>query len=300
MRIGYPCINNSLDCKSDRTFRLKSYSEERLKETVKNNLGCLLRILEFNLKYKILFFRITSDLVPFASHPICQFNWQKKFKKEFATIGNFIKKHRIRISMHPDQFILLNSLSERIYENSIRELTYHADVMDLMELEYSSKIQLHVGGIYGDKEKSMRRFITKFKRINVKIKKRLVIENDERLYSAKDCLNLNRETSIPVLFDTLHHECNNTGESIEKLFKELRKTWHKRDGLLMVDYSSQYLGGKMGKHADTIDIKHFKNFLEEIKSLDFDIMLEIKDKERSAIKAVTAVSNDVRLLLVNK
>jgi len=137
MRIGYPCINNSIDCKSDRTFRLKSYSEERLKKTIKNNLDCLLRILEFNLEHEILFFRITSDLVPFASHPICQFNWQKEFKKRFVTIGNFIKKHRIRISMHPDQFILLNSLSERIYKNSIRELIYHADVMDLMELDPS-------------------------------------------------------------------------------------------------------------------------------------------------------------------
>jgi len=300
MRIGYPCINNLLDCKSDITFRLKSYSEKRLKETVKNNLSCLLRILEFNLKHNILFFRITSDLVPFASHSICQFNWQKKFKKEFANIGNFIKKHRIRISMHPDQFILLNSLSERIYENSLRELTYHVDVLDLMELDLSSKIQLHVGGIYGDKEKSMKRFITRFKRINTKIKKRLVIENDEKLYSIEDCLNLNREISIPLLFDTFHHECNNTGESMGKLFNELRKTWHKADGQLMVDYSSQYPGGKKGKHIDTINIEHFQNFLEETKSFDFDIMLEIKDKEKSAIKAIKAASDDTRLIIPSK
>ncbi|WP_455277686.1 UV DNA damage repair endonuclease UvsE [[Eubacterium] cellulosolvens] len=300
MRIGYPCINNSLDCKSDRTFRLKSYSEERLNETVKNNLVCLLRILEFNLRHNILFFRITSDLVPFASHPICKFNWQKKFKKEFANIGDFIRKHRIRISMHPDQFILLNSLSERIYENSLRELTYHVDVLDLMELDLSSKIQLHVGGIYGDKEKSMKRFITRFKRINSKIKKRLVVENDERRYSIEDCLNLSHEISIPVLFDTLHHECNNTGGSIGRLFNNLINTWHKRDGQLMVDYSSQYPGGKKGKHIDTINIEYFQNFLEETKSFDFDIMLEIKDKEKSAIKAIKAASNDTRLVTPSK
>ncbi len=202
--------------------------------------------------------------------------------------------------MHPDQFILLNSLSERIYENSIRELTYHADVMDLMELDCSSKIQLHVGGIYNDKETSMKRFITRYKRIDTKVKKRLVIENDERLYSAKDCLNLYNETGIPVLFDTLHHEYKNTGESIEKLFEELRKTWRERDGLLMVDYSSRNPGGKRSNHADTINIKHFENFLEETKSFDFDIMLEIKDKEKSAIKAITTLSNDVRFILPTK
>ena len=79
MKIGYPCINLSLDCKSSSTFRLKNYTESRLKDTISNNLNCLHSILEFNVNHNIFFFRITSDLIPFGSHPIMNFNWQKQF-----------------------------------------------------------------------------------------------------------------------------------------------------------------------------------------------------------------------------
>ena len=91
MKIGYPCINLSLDCRSSSTFRIKNYSESRLIETIKNNLNCLTKILEYNYHNKILFFRITSDLIPFASHPIMSFKWQDYFKSEFKEIGSYIK-----------------------------------------------------------------------------------------------------------------------------------------------------------------------------------------------------------------
>jgi len=116
MRIGYPCINRTIDCTANSTFRLKSYSETRLKQSVKNNLCCLRRILQFNLEQRLFFFRISSDLVPFASHPINKFNWQKYFQEEFEEIGKFIIANRMRISMHPDQFTLINSIKEDIFE----------------------------------------------------------------------------------------------------------------------------------------------------------------------------------------
>jgi UV DNA damage endonuclease len=132
MKIGYPCIHLSLPCRSSRTFRLASYSEERMHITVKNNLECLMSILEFNVKNNLLFFRITSDLIPFASHPACKFPWQKEFKKNFRKIGNFIIKHKIRVTMHPDQFTLINSPDRGIFNRSVRELRYHSDVLDLL------------------------------------------------------------------------------------------------------------------------------------------------------------------------
>jgi UV DNA damage endonuclease len=294
MKIGYPCINLRLDCKGDRTFRLKSYSEERLIQTVQNNLDCTLEMLRFNVKHDILFFRITSDLVPFASHPICQFDWQGFFQDKFRKIGDFIKTHVIRISMHPDQFTLINSLDIGVFERSLQELGYHAQVLDLMGLDTSAKIQIHVGGAYGNREKSIARFIERFARIDEKIRARLVVENDDRIYRVEDCLRIHVETGIPVLFDAFHHAVNNSGKTTREVFDLVAKTWKEGDGIPMVDYSSQRKGEPKGRHAQSIDPKAFKEFLEETKPLDFDLMLEIKDKERSALRAIEIASDDPR------
>ncbi|RZN37443.1 MAG: UV DNA damage repair endonuclease UvsE [Methanophagales archaeon ANME-1-THS] len=286
MRIGYPCINRTIGCKGDRTFRLQSYAVERLIETVENNLSCLMKMLAFNLSHTVLFFRITSELVPFASHPVNQSNWQAHFGEQFKAIGAFIETHGLRISMHPDQFTLINSIDTEIFERSVKELRYHAQVLDLMELDTSAKIQIHVGGIYRDKGKSMDRFIQRFSELDERIQRRLVIENDDRQYSLKDCLQLHAATGIPVLFDVYHHELNNSGEPVRAAFDLFHTTWKKKDGVPMVDYSSQQPGERKGKHAESIDLEHFKRFLNETNGYDFDLMLEIKDKERSALKAV--------------
>jgi UV DNA damage endonuclease len=286
MKLGYPCINRSIGCTANSTFRLKNYSETRLIETVQNNLLCLKKILKYNLENNFLFFRISSDIVPFASHPICKFDWVSHFQKEFQDIGGFIKKNNFRISMHPDQFIVLNSNKKDVRDRSIKELIYHSQVLDAMELDTTAKIQLHVGGVYGNKPEAIKRFNRVYGSLNESIRRRLVIENDERSYSLRDCLNINEDTNIPVLFDTFHHECYNHGESFRDSIILAKDTWDKKDGNLMVDYSSQEPGERVGRHTESIDLILFKEFLDDTYGIDFDIMLEIKDKEKSALKAI--------------
>lgn len=299
MRIGYPCINLSIDCKGGSTFRLKSYSEQRLITTIKNNLDCLLQILEYNAAHNILFFRISSDLVPFASHPVNDFNWQSFFAKYFRKIGGFVKDNNMRISMHPDQFTLLNSPEIRVLSNSVRELLYHAQVLDLLGLDETAKIQIHVGGIYADKAASIDRFISRYEVLDKVIRKRLVIENDDRLYSWKDCQEISQRCGIPVLFDIFHHSLNNRGESPVKILHQLQRQWQRQDGIPMLDYSSQEQDGRKGRHSNTLNDTQFKDFLQASKGYDFDIMLEIKDKERSALKAIDLARKDSRLISRN-
>jgi UV DNA damage endonuclease len=297
MRIGYPCINRTIDCSANCTFRLKSYSETRLMNSIRNNLDCLRRILQFNLEHKLFFFRISSDIIPFASHPINRFDWQKYFQQEFEDIGEFITKNRMRISMHPDQFTLINSLREEIFERSKKELKYHAEILDLMRIDSSAKIQIHVGGVYGNKEESIGRFVTRFNGLDDKIIRRLVIENDDKLYDLSDCLKINALTQIPIIFDIFHHKLNNSAsQSTEDCFQLFPKTWdEKRDGIPMVDYSSQKTNGSPRQHSETIDIEDFAFFLKQTNPFDFDVMLEIKDKEKSALKAANFAVKDWRI-----
>lgn len=297
MKIGYPCINRSLPCRSSHTFRLRSYTDERLLATAEENLACLGEILRYNAVQGILFFRITSDLIPFASHPVCTADWQDAFRERFFELGAYIRDHRMRISMHPDQFILLNAKDPDILDRSIRELVYHAEILDLLGLDRTARIQLHVGGVYGDRRAGIARFIDRYLQLEEPVLRRLAIENDDNRYGIRDCLHVHRDTGVPIIFDSLHHRVNSSGESVAEVFPEVAATWGSGDGIPMVDYSSQDPGGRPGKHAGTIDLPDFLGFVEEIRPFDADVMLEIKDKEKSALRVISALKCDERLAL---
>jgi UV DNA damage endonuclease len=297
MRIGYPCINRSIGCTASRTFRLSSYSEDRLRYTVQENLSCLEKILAYNNMHNLLFFRITSDLVPFASHPVCTFPWQEYFSGEFQQIGEYIRRHGFRISMHPDQFVLLNASDEGVLRRSIADLEYQVQVLDLMGLDHSAKVQVHVGGVYGNKFASLDRFVKQYSMLDSAIRSRLVIENDERLYTLSDCLAIHEQTGIPVIMDSFHHALLNNGERFTDLLQPVRQTWKAADGIPMADYSSQEPEKRMGAHAEHIVADDFRQFLVITRPADFDIMLEIKDKERSALEALRIAKGDPRLVI---
>ncbi|MFH1315138.1 MAG: UV DNA damage repair endonuclease UvsE [Candidatus Uhrbacteria bacterium] len=284
MKVGYACINTSLDCSSSRTFRLANFSKERFLDTTTKNLACLQQILEFNRQHQINFFRISSGLVPFASHPVCKVKWQKHFAQEFATLGGFIKKNKMRVSMHPGQYTVINSPRPDVIKNAVRDLVYHTEVLDLMNLSASHKIQIHLGGVYGDQEKSQKRFIQSWQSLPDNVKQRLVLENDERSYRATDCLAVAQQIPIPIVVDVLHHQIKNNQQSIESVIQKAAKTWKRADGLQIIDYSNQDPDKQVGAHSETIDQKKFKRFLNQLSKVDFDVMFEVKDKEQSVIK----------------
>ncbi|MBM3210332.1 UV DNA damage repair endonuclease UvsE [Candidatus Saccharibacteria bacterium] len=292
MKIGYPVTNLGLGHKSTHTFRLASFSEELFTKVVNQNLESLRQTLEWNAAHGLLFYRISSGLIPFASHANMTINWQQKFKEEFKQIGEFIRNNNFRISLHPGQYVVLNSPSQSVYLNSVRELEYHADILDLLGLDSTHKFQFHMGGVHGDKTASLNLFVERYKALPEKVRRRLVIENDERVACLDDCLQINRACGIPVLFDTLHHQIYNTGETLLKGLTLAMATWDiKRDGTPMIDFSTQNDAKKSGAHALTLDVDKFRSFAKSLKHRDIDIMLEIKNKEASALQAQIVLSS---------
>lgn len=286
MRIGYVAQNLTLDCTPSSTFRLASYTPDKLRTVVASNLACLRRILEWNVAHGLLYYRITSDLVPFASHPVCDVDWGAEFSAELAALGNFVKANGMRIAMHPGQYTLLNSPTEKTWLSSVDELAYHAKVLDLMGLDTSAKLQLHVGGVYGDKPASIARFVERAALLPHAVKRRLAIENDERLYGVPDCLIISEAAGLPIIFDDFHFRLKDDGMPYADALNAIRPTWKAADGVPLVDYSSQDGEKRFGSHAATLDEADFAGFLERAAGYEFDIMLEIKDKNASALRAL--------------
>ena len=287
MKIGYPCVNETLPCSAATTFRLASYSAERLETTVATNLACLRQILEWNVAHGLLFFRMGSGIVPFGSHEVNTFPWQEHFKADFEAIGQYIQDNDMRVSFHPDQFVVLNSPDPDIVRRSVAELVYQGSLLDLMGLDSTAKLQIHAGGAYGDKGAALARWVDTFQTlVPPAVQVRLVVENDDRLYSLRECLSLHDLTGVPILFDNFHHECLNHGEPMRAALRLAAATWHPiRDGVPMMDYSSQAPDERRGKHTPALVPTLFEDFLTDLDGLDMDMMLEIKNKEASAVRA---------------
>lgn len=295
MRIGYPCINLSLSGRPSRTFRLASLSWERLRETVAGNLACLEEMVRWNAERGLLFLRITSDLIPFASHPANRFPWAEEFAEDFARIGALVRAYGMRISMHPGQYTVLNSPRRETVAAAVADLAYHTRVLDLLGLDRTAKVQIHLGGVYGDKEAAIGRFLREVERLEPAIRARLVVENDERSYNLDDCLRVSAAVGIPVVLDVFHRELNPDRRTLPEALAAAGATWEPEDGLPVVDYSSPLPDGRFGSHAHTLDEAHFRRFVEESRPHDFDLMLEVKDKERSALRALEIAASDLRL-----
>ncbi|MHA1995971.1 MAG: UV DNA damage repair endonuclease UvsE [Candidatus Hodarchaeales archaeon] len=287
MKIGFVgSANTTINCRPDKSFRLASYTEEKALETIESNLACIQKTIDFCIRNHLYFYRI-ADFIPFFSHSnsIPWFHIEEAFSELFLEIGKRIRNNNMRISMHPGQYTILNSPKEEVLNKSIKELEANVWILDQLKLDRTAKVQIHVGGIYGNKEEATRRFIKNFQHLPEIIKNRIVIENDDRLFDFKDCTALSKELNVPIVFDVFHHTIRNNQESTLESLNILEDLWDNKDGIPMVDWSYQELDARMGKHANTIDLKLFENFISEISDKDFDLMLEIRDKEKSAIQA---------------
>ena len=285
IRLGYACINTELPA-PNRTCRLKNATPEKILELAKANVEALRPILEWNAARGIKLFRLSSDVIPFGSHPVNTVPWRRILKPQLAQLGGFIREKRLRVSMHPGQFTVLNSPRRGVVESSIKELEYHTALLDALEVDDSHKIVIHLGGIYGDKALSLRRFIDASQDLPRRIKARLVIENDEHCYTVADALSASKAIGVPVVFDVFHHTWNPAlaQHSVRSIIGLAAKTWRKRDGRVKIHYSNQWAGQAPGCHSKTISIPEFLRFYAAIKDLDLDIMLEVKDKQRSVLK----------------
>ena len=289
MRIGYACLTRGIPYTDIKRTVQKNATEARLRELISHNLASLDRMLDYNRDSGIHMLRISSDIIPFGSSPVNTLQWEEEFKEKLAALGRKLKAYDIRVSMHPGQYTVLNSPRIEVVDRAILDLEYHVRFLGALGTDATNKIILHVGGVYGDKQSAMDVFSENWKKLQDSIKSRLVIENDDRSYTIEDVLELGTKNGIPVVFDNLHHQVNGNGESDLSWIEEASKTWKQKDGVQKIHYSQQDGNKNPGAHSGTIDVAEFLKYIEENSGIDFDIMLEVKDKNLSAAKAINAL-----------
>ncbi len=283
--LGYVAMALSIDAATNRTCRLRNATPERLRELIDANLAELERVLRFNIERGVSLYRISSNLIPFASHEVNDIPWWEEHAERFARLAALIREAGLRVTMHPGQFTVLNSPRADVVKAAIAEVGWHVRLLDTLRTDDASKIVIHVGGATGGKAEATARFARVVADLPASWRKRLVIENDERVFSTEDVLDLSSRTGLPMIFDNLHdqvHAQRDDGPS--RFLADVFATWKPSDGVPKIHFSTQAEGGRPGHHADWIDPDAFAALVREAPAQPFDSMLECKQKDRALFR----------------
>ena len=305
MNIGYACINMQLSYPQKyggkekgvepittgrsmikRTFQTKGldYASELTLKNVKD----LNSIISWNILNGYDFYRMSSGLAPWKT----EYDWEDlkdidSIRRWFHSAGTMAKTHGIRLTSHPGPYNVLVSPKEEVVANCIKDLTIHGDEFDMMGLSRTpyNKINIHLGGAYGDKEASMKRFVKNFPRLPESVRSRLTLENDDKasMYSVKDLYyGIYKEIGIPIVFDYHHHQFCTGGMSEQEALEMALSTWG--DIKPVTHYSESR---RDEQEDETIRVQAHSDYVYnkiEMYGNDFDIMVEAKAKELAVDK----------------
>ena len=286
VRLGYVALSKALDdvtTSSTITYTNyinKNYNTSKLLEITKNNLDSLYEIIKYNVKNNFHFYRLTSKLVPLATHDKVDFDYITPLLDEYKKIGKLINDNNIRVDTHPDQYAVLNSMDSKIVKNTVEILEYHYKIMDALGIK-DKIIILHVGSSACGKKASITRFINNFNKLPDHIKKCIAVENDDKVYNIKDVLELCHKINVPMVLDYHHFICNNEKEDINDYLKEILDTWCEKLPKMHFSSPKSKLKKEFRSHSDYITKECFIEFINILKKQDkdIDIMLEAKAKD---------------------
>ena len=296
MNLGYACINMTLSGQkpkvtTNRSMIKKTFLSKGMEyagELALLNCRDLVEILKWNVKNEIKFFRLSSDIFPWASeYNIEDLPQYGRIKTILNGCGNYIRKNNIRITSHPGPFNVLVSPREHVVKNTITDLTNHGKVFDLLGLDTTpyNKINIHCNGVYGDKKSAMDRFCENFKLLPESVQERLTVENDDKgsMYSVKDLMYLHERIGIPIVFDYHHHKFCTGGLSEKEALELAISTWPK--GITPVVHYSE--SKSLHESNEKIKPQAHSDYVDNMPDTyghDVDIMVEAKAKELSILK----------------
>ena len=298
VQLGLCCLNTEMRSQkppvfSSRKMIIRKIEEDgidALKEKILQNLRDTLTLMDWNETHGIKVFRLSSELFPHKSNQKVEdydFEFAKELLKE---IGDKSRVLNQRLTFHPGQYNVIGSPTRESFIQTIRDLSYHAEVLDLMGMDQNSVLVIHGGGVYKDKPETIERWCSQFMEMPEFVRRRVVLENCEKNFSIEDCLLVSERVNIPVVFDTHHYHCYNKLHPTEKLkppsdyIESILNTW-KRRNIKPKFHVSEQGSGKCGHHSDFVET--IPEYLLEIPNkynTHIDIMIEAKMKEQAIMK----------------
>ncbi len=295
MKLGYACINSTLQAAggitTNRGMRQKTFNERGLpyvSELALQNVKDLENIVKWNEEMGIKLFRMSSDLFPWMTfYEFEQLPDYPMIDIYLKNIGALADKYGQRLTFHPSHFNALGSPNPVVVEKAIKELNKHGEIMDIMGLSNTvyNKINIHVGGAYGDKEATLNRWCDNFNKLNDSTQKRLTIENDDKanMYSVGELYwGIHKVVGIPIVFDYYHHKFCTGGLSEQEALLVAAKTWPKG-----ITPCCHYSESRREEHLDeSIRAQAHSDLISgiiESYGLDIDVVVEAKHKELAVL-----------------
>ncbi|MGD6966529.1 UV DNA damage repair endonuclease UvsE [Rossellomorea vietnamensis] len=294
LRLGFVANALSLwDASPSKTMTFKRYGElseeernRKLLEVTSANLEHTKRILYYLASHEIPLYRMSSSMVPLATHPEVKWDFVSPFKEEWKELGRLIKKFNIRTSYHPNQFTLFTSPKESVTDNAVEDMVFHYKMLEAMDVHEQSLINIHIGGTYGNKEEALARFHQNLQKLPSHVKEIMTLENDDKTYTVEETLEVCEKEGIPMILDVHHHQANQSSEPLQTYLPRIFDTWKHRDLRPKIHVSSPKSEKAFRSHADNVDIDFVLPYLKMLKELDedTDIMIEAKNKDIAMLK----------------
>ncbi|KAJ3178358.1 hypothetical protein HDU87_003672 [Geranomyces variabilis] len=238
LRLGYACLNTVLRAQDpsifcSRTCRLATVRESGIEHAHKlalQNARDIIPMLRWNEAHHIRFMRLSSEMLPFASHAEVGYRVADVvgLKEVFEEVGRVARELGHRLTMHPGQFCQLASPREVVFDAAIRDLEFHADILEMIGLGPDSVMIIHMGGVYNDKEATLARFIERWPRVPPRIRARIVLENDDVSYSVNDLLPISEQLAIPLVLDWHHANIITSPHASKTYLPRINAVWHAR------------------------------------------------------------------------
>ena len=286
----YPIRFRTRQAKYVRQFD-RSRQLEILSETILANSQALIEAVQACHRDNVGCFRVNSRFFPLKTHPEIRYELDTlpdhhAIMERLAQVRSFCRQYDIRLTFHPDQFILLTSPKETVRENSIADLMYHDELAEIIGADV---ITIHAGGAYGDKEGTLSQFQQAVSALPESLRGRLAIENDDRTFSPQDLIPLCIDVGIPFVYDVHHHRCLPDDMTEKEATEGAIRSWNREPLFHLSSPKGGWQASNPRAHDDMINPDDFPRFW-----LDLPVTVEIEAKAKEV--AIKQLQRDLKTL----